>query len=486
MKCNSFWISRYIKLPVLLMLFFGMAIGCATDTGVRPAAQDNPQTDIPKQIMGVQFSKESDADLVNIQGNTILSYTSIKQPSPLSVILYFPETGVGDVMPLTPVNADMIRDVAVSRVGDTQTTKVEIALTKDVPYQVQREGDSLIVSFTRKTTEASAQVSAPPVTETSIPESNPTSTNESAANTTLSRTYPVNTSKKGASSKSTGVAWVNRIDFSSDKNGKSSVIVGTTKPVEYRMEKVSPTAVQLRLYHTNISEFRKLPLITTRFESAVDRILPMQTPAMKTDSIIAMDLRQAVPYFVDQEGDVIRIRFDASSIPPKPDAPLTTAFVGKSAESQPAATEEAQYERSARKTGETKTVSPETRRSGVYRSDIPKVYSGEKMGIDFFDTDIRNVFRLLADFSGQNFAIDKDVQGKVTLAFEKPVPWDQVLDLVLRMNQLDKIDEGGVIRIARLKTLEDEEKAKQQFFEAEKRAKEQSLELEPVVPSIYR
>ena len=98
--------------------------------------------------------------------------------------------------------------------------------------------------------------------------------------------------------------------------------------------------------------------------------------------------------------------------------------------------------------GEPKIVSPEARRSGVYRSDIPKVYTGEKMGIDFFDTDIRNVFRLLADYSGENFAIDKDVQGKVTLAFEKPVPWDQVLDLVLRMNQLDKIQEGGVIRIA--------------------------------------
>ena len=480
MKCDSFWLSRYIKLPVLLMLFFGMAMGCATDTVTRPTTQDSQQADIPKQIMGVQFSKESDADVVNIQGNTLLSYTSIKQPSPLSVILYFPETVAGDAMPVTPANASIIRDVAVSRVGDTQTTKVEIALTQDVPYQVQREGNSLIVSFEKKSMESTAQVPVPPIMETSIPESNPTD-DSAPANATLSRTYPVASSKKGASSKSTGVAWVNRIDFSSDKNGKSSVIVGTTKPVEYRMEKVSPTAVQLRLYHTNISDFRKLPLITTRFESAIDRIRPMQTPAMKTDSIIAMDLRQAVPYFVDQQGDVIRVRFDASSIPPRPDAPLTTTFVGKTAENQAAGTEEVQYERGAGKSGETKIVSAETRRSGVYRSDIPKVYSGERMGIDFFDTDIRNVFRLLADFSGQNFAIDKDVQGKVTLAFEKPVPWDQVLDLVLRMNQLDKIEEGGVIRIARLKTLEDEEKAKQQFFEAEKRAKEQSLELEPVV-----
>ncbi|MDO9110078.1 MAG: type IV pilus secretin PilQ, partial [Desulfatirhabdiaceae bacterium] len=431
-----------------------------------------------------QVIKESDADVVNILGNTILSYTSIKQPSPLSVVLYFPET-VSDVTPAAPAVADIIGDIAISRVGDALTTKVEIALTKDVPYQVHREGNTLKVSFARRTSEASVNVTAPSVRETPISESSLSPTAGSAAGTTsLSRTYPVAASKKSTSSKSTGVAWVNRIDFSSETKGKSTVIIGTTKPVEYRMEKVSPSAVQLRLYRTHISDFRKLPLITTRFESAIDRIRPLQTPAMKNDSVIALDLREAVPYFVEQEGNVIRIRFEASSIPPRPDAPLATTFVGKTEEKQAAIRDEAASEKrehSVEVSGGTKIVSAETRRSGVYRSDIPKVYTGEKMGIDFFDTDIRNVFRLLADYSGENFAIDKDVQGKVTLAFEKPVPWDQVLDLVLRMNQLDKIQEGGIIRIARLKTLEEEEKSKQQFFEAEKKAKEQSLELEPVV-----
>jgi type IV pilus assembly protein PilQ len=479
MKCDSFWLSRCIKLPVLLILYLGMAVGCATDTGIRPATQDSQQADVRKQITGIQVSKEPDADVVNIQGNTILSYTSIKQLSPLSVVLFFPET-VSDVTAAVPAVADVIGDIAISQVGDALTTKVEIALRKDVPYQVQREGNALRVSFARKASEASANLTAPSVRETPISESSLSSTGGTAAGTTsISQTYPV-----GASKKSTDIAWVNRIDFSSETKGKSTVIIGTTRPVEYRMEKVSPSAVQLRLYRTHISDFRKLPLITTRFESAIDRIRPLQTTEMKNDSVIALDLREAVPYFVEQEGSIIRIRFEASSIPPRPDAPLTATFVGKTEEKQVAVKDEASSAKREGRvdvSGGTKIVSAETRRSGVYRSDIPKVYTGEKMGIDFFDTDIRNVFRLLADYSGENFAIDKDVQGKVTLAFDKPVPWDQVLDLVLRMNQLDKIQEGGIIRIARLKTLEEEEKARQQFFEAEKKAKEQSLELEPVV-----
>lgn len=486
MKYASFWLYRWIKMPTLLILCIGLVMGCATDTGIRPATQDSQQGDVRKQITEIHLLKESDAEVLSIQGNTILSYTSIKQPSPLSVILYFPETIVGDATPPAPADADVIGGISIARVGDSMTAKVEIALKKDAPYQVQREGNILKVSFAGKSAQASENVTTPSVKVTPITESSLSSAGRSQEESaTLSRTYPVESSKKDASAKATGTAWVNRIDFVSEEKGKSTVIIGTTKPVAYRMEKVSPAVIQLRLLRTHISDFRKLPLITTRFESAIDRIRPLQTPAMKADSVIALDLREAVPYFVEQEGNLIRIRFEASSVPPRPDAPLATTFVGKTEEKQTSGTDEASSGKRDGVTeitgGDTKVVSAEARRSGVYRSDIPKVYKGEKMGIDFFDTDIRNVFRLLADYSGENFAIDKDVQGRVTLAFEKPVPWDQVLDLVLRMNQLDKIQEGGIIRIARLKTLEEEEKSKQQFFEAEKKAKEQSLELEPVM-----
>jgi type IV pilus assembly protein PilQ len=485
MTRNSIRLFRFIKLPVLLVLCFGFAMGCATDTAIRPDAQDSQQADVSKKITDIQVSKEPDAVVVTIQGNAILSYTSVKQPSPLSVILYFPETRIHDMMSPPPIDDDVIGNIAVSEVGDALTSKIEIALSKDVPYQVVREGNGLKISFAKKASGAPVTGINPSIRETSIPE--PILTSPAGSTTgpaTLSRTYPVDSRKKGSSAKSSGDAWVNRIDFSSELKGKSTVIIGTTRPVEYRMEKISPTAVQLRLYRTHISDFRKLPLITTRFESAIDRIRPLQTPAMKTDSVVALDLREAVPYFVQQEGNVIKIRFDASSIPPRPDAPLSTTFVEKAAEpvARPDMTAAGKRGGSAEPSGEAKVVSSaESRRSGVYRSDVARVYTGEKMGIDFFDTDIRNIFRLLADYSGENFAIDKDVQGKVTLAFDKPVPWDQVLDLVLRMNQLDKVQEGGIIRIARLKTLEEEEKSKQQFFEAERKAKEQSLELEPVV-----
>jgi len=108
-------------------------------------------------------------------------------------------------------------------------------------------------------------------------------------------------------------------------------------------------------------------------------------------------------------------------------------------------------------------------------------YTGEKIALNFFETDIKNVFRILMDVSGKNFAIDKDVSGKVTLSFDKPVPWDQVLDLVLKMNRLGMVYEGDIVRIATLKALKAEEEERQEMLAAEQKVKEQKKALSPLI-----
>lgn len=120
------------------------------------------------------------------------------------------------------------------------------------------------------------------------------------------------------------------------------------------------------------------------------------------------------------------------------------------------------------------------------QEDIPlpdeiKEYTGEKIALDFFETDIKNVFRILREVSGKNFAIDSNVAGKVTLTLEHPVPWDQVLDLILKMNQLGKTMEGDIIRIATLETIHNEQKLREERRIAEQSLLEQKKALEPVV-----
>jgi type IV pilus assembly protein PilQ len=82
-------------------------------------------------------------------------------------------------------------------------------------------------------------------------------------------------------------------------------------------------------------------------------------------------------------------------------------------------------------------------------------YTGKAISLDLMDADLRNVLRLLSDLAAVNIVIEPDVAGKVTLKVEQ-VPWDQVLDMVLSMNDLGKEQLGNVIRIARQAKLRQE------------------------------
>src|SRR3990167_6592516 len=98
-----------------------------------------------------------------------------------------------------------------------------------------------------------------------------------------------------------------------------------------------------------------------------------------------------------------------------------------------------------------------------------KKYTGQRISLDFKDADIKNVFRLLAEVSGDNIIVTDDVSRKVTIRLVD-VPWDQALALLIETNGLDKAREGNVVRIstaARLKAESDQRAAAKKSKENE-------------------
>jgi type IV pilus assembly protein PilQ len=67
------------------------------------------------------------------------------------------------------------------------------------------------------------------------------------------------------------------------------------------------------------------------------------------------------------------------------------------------------------------------------------------------------------------------------MTLDKPVPWDQVLDLVLRMNQLGMTYEGDIVRIATLETLRQEDDLRKAKLESIRKSREEAKALEPLV-----
>ncbi len=277
-------------------------------------------------------------------------------------------------------------------------------------------------------------------------------------------------------------AQVNRMEFAGEQDATSTLLIGTTRPVPYEITTAGDKRVTVKLFNTSVPQHHMRPLITTRFNSAVDRATPSQE---KSAAVVAIDLRESVTYNAEQVGNVIRIQFAGSTIPPKPfedaqpPAWKSSALYASGPAPVPAAAAPAGVKTAtgvsvSAPAKSVVTVNPDT-------GEREKVYTGEKIALDFYDTDIKNVFRILQEISGRNFAIDKNVSGKVTLALQKPVPWDQVLDLVLKMNQLGMAWEGDIIRIASTATLQQEEKLRQAQLKAEQDSRKQEEEGEPLV-----
>jgi type IV pilus assembly protein PilQ len=78
-----------------------------------------------------------------------------------------------------------------------------------------------------------------------------------------------------------------------------------------------------------------------------------------------------------------------------------------------------------------------------------------KVSFDFMDADIRNVLRVLTDISGKNIVLSDDVKGKITIKLDN-VSWDEAMEIVIRNNDLAKIEEENIIRIVSSKKFLDE------------------------------
>jgi type IV pilus assembly protein PilQ len=104
-------------------------------------------------------------------------------------------------------------------------------------------------------------------------------------------------------------------------------------------------------------------------------------------------------------------------------------------------------------------------------------YTGRRISLDFQQADISNVLRLIAEVSGFNIVIGEGVKSKVTMKLVS-VPWDQALDMILKMNGLGKIKQGNILWIDSLANI-----AKQEDEEA--RAKDAKVKAEDLVDRVF-
>lgn len=102
--------------------------------------------------------------------------------------------------------------------------------------------------------------------------------------------------------------------------------------------------------------------------------------------------------------------------------------------------------------------------------DGGKEYQGRPMTLNFQDISVRAVLQIIAGYNDFNLVTSDSVTGNITLRLDG-VPWDQALDVVLRIKGLDKRMDGSILMVAPSEELAAREakdlKAKQQVEDLE-------------------
>ncbi len=89
-------------------------------------------------------------------------------------------------------------------------------------------------------------------------------------------------------------------------------------------------------------------------------------------------------------------------------------------------------------------------KSGPKKSKV--VFNGKKMSLNFQKVEIRTALQIIADYNNFNLVTGDNVSGNITLRLED-VPWDQALDMILKLKGLDKRIEGNILLVAPVEEL---------------------------------
>jgi len=194
---------------------------------------------------------------------------------------------------------------------------------------------------------------------------------------------------------------------------------------------------------------------------------------------LVLDLERAVPYTVEKQGVQLRVTLSDRALPPDAQDMPAPPKIAAVAIPPPAKVKKTRDPLSALAQPKTVDAPSPSAQSGAAKPGAAvasgaigggAIFSGQHISLDFQDAEISSVLRLIADVSGLNMVVGESVKAKVTIKLLN-VPWDQGLDLILKLNNLGQVREGNILwvdTLANITKLRDEAtKAKDATLKAE-------------------
>ena len=384
----------------------------ALPENVVAAEADEREVAHPAQrITGLSFNDDTlriraDGDIARYE------VLELADPPRLAVDLY----GVGLSARAPRVSSGALKDVRVGAHAD----KVRLVLDvrgKMPAYRVDRASRGLEVVLGGAVARKAAPAAEPTEMVASVTEVEPL------------RPTPEPTPAPAAQA-----ALVDVKDLSFEESGAGGrVVLKLSGTAAWKVDRPDPRSAVLTLDNARLPKKLERSLDTSALETPVKMISAFSVPGegRKVRVVVAAD--GAIEEKVTQNGGTLSWRLDVQGVKTDQVA-VAQRTAGFTAEAPAYAAEGA----------------PQQAR-----------YRGKRVSFEFKDIDIQNLLRVIAEISKRNIVVADDVGGRVTIRLRN-VPWDQALDLILRTKQLGKEEFGNIIRIAPLKTLEEEARLRQE------------------------
>lgn len=267
----------------------------------------------------------------------------------------------------------------------------------------------------------------------------------------------------GAATSATPTGYLENILFEK-LSGKERVTIMASRQAGVQVEKVAGKSIAVKMDNMFVpTDFRKA--LGEGILSNVIRAVPEQsgTAGKQTVSVV-IELREAVPYIVRQEGNLIIVDFNVAALPvvaaaspvPQTAVSLPPAQVAGTSTTKPAqvagssaspapvfgGAPDGKQQASATAVTDKKAGAP------IVPGGCPPAegQTNTCISVDFQDADIRGVLRLLAEQGKINIVASPEVKGNVTVRMEN-VPWEQVLATILDISGLTQKRTGDVISV---------------------------------------
>lgn len=495
MKLKTHFARRVVNGFFLPFLIFGMA-SCAS------VLEETQPGDELNTIQDISVTDQPDRTEIVVVGQKPLVYTSYQLTDPARLIVDLAGASVGKFKDRLPVGQGAVTDLLpIEGEKPGNVVRLEITLTEAVLSHVSADGEKLLIDIDKPAALAGTE---PAPSANAVPPTEPAPT-EAAQQTPIPPSgtvaeEPVPTEPTLPAAKTVSKLKVDRND------GTVAVHItgdGALKPNAFM---VAGNRLVVDLPDVTNSIRPNTIAVKHKLLKRI-RIGQHSKPQMVR---VVFDLNSKVSFAVEPSGKEVAVTLSAASVENSP-VPAGAELKPTEEQAAPPQTAEATPEQSQEKAEEasqeppketppvTTQEKPEEKPSvqekvkpgespepitlkpaagTVKKEDITvrKRYVGRKVSLDFQDADLSNVLRLLADVSGLNIVISENVKGKVTLKLIN-VPWDQALDIVLKMSNLGQIREGNIIRVATLSDI-----AKQQDEEAH--AKDARIKAEDLVTKV--